>query len=213
MKKIYLVRHGESESNAGGVMRGAETPLSEKGHEQAKFIAERATKLPIEIIISSTMLRARQTAQYIVEATGKPIEFTDLIVERRSPSGFDGFLSTDPKVADMDKALERNLGVQNYQFSDEETFEEIRVRVKQALDFLANRPEKEILIVSHGMFLKMLTGTILFGDELTSRAAGLMVRATKTQNTGLTIFEYIPENEPSAQWRMLVWNDHAHLAD
>lgn len=214
MKKVYVVRHGQSEANAGGVIRAddAETPLTEQGHEQAKFIAKRASKLPIEVIISSTMLRARQTAEHIAETTNATIELSDLIVERRSPSGFEGLFSTDSKVVEAGKAIEENLGIPNYRYSDEETFEEIRDRAIKALNFLALRPEAEILVVSHGMFLKMLTGIVLFGNELSAPAAGNMVRATKTQNTGLTIFEY-DEARSLGSWRMLTWNDHAHLAD
>jgi probable phosphoglycerate mutase len=53
MKNIYFVRHGESEGNQARLYQSAETSLSEKGHLQAKLIAERFDNIEIEIIISS----------------------------------------------------------------------------------------------------------------------------------------------------------------
>src|SRR5438067_11064146 len=70
MKTVYLVRHGESETNAGNIMFGKSAKLTARGHEQAKFIAQRCARLPIEVIISSGFLRADETARYIVDAVG-----------------------------------------------------------------------------------------------------------------------------------------------
>jgi broad specificity phosphatase PhoE len=214
MKKVYLVRHGESEANVGNMYLGGETPLTAKGHEQAEFIAERASKLPIEIIIASTLLRAKQTAQHIVEKTGKPIEFSDLFVERRSPSEYIGRKYNDPATADVDKLLDANFGKPGWRYSDEENFDDMKVRAKKAMQLLESRPENEILVVTHGLFLRMLVGTLVFGDEFTGREGLRLFKAFKTKNTGLTVFELDLEDERfGGQWRMLTWNDHAHLAD
>src|ERR1043166_6897663 len=86
MKKVYLVRHGESETNAGNIMFGKSAKLTARGHEQAKFIERRCATLPIESNISSGFLRADETARYIVDAVGKPVEQSDLFGERRHPS-------------------------------------------------------------------------------------------------------------------------------
>jgi probable phosphoglycerate mutase len=213
MKKIYLVRHGESEENIGGVMQGGPTPLSPKGHEQAQFIAQRATKLPIEVIIPSTMLRARQTAEYIAKATGKPVEPSALFVEKRPPTAMLGSLASDPKMKELDDVLHTSFGEDNYQHSDEETTSEMNARAKQALDYLAGRTEQEILVVTHGLFLRSLVGAVLFGDKLSIRETAHLLNGLKTVNTGLTIFVHNPEDPHGAVWKMLTWNDHAHLAD
>ena len=51
MTTVYLVRHGESETNAGTIMFGKSAKLTARGHEQAKFIARRCARLPVEVII------------------------------------------------------------------------------------------------------------------------------------------------------------------
>lgn len=217
MKRIYLVRHGESEANVGNIYLGGETPLTEEGHRQADFIAERASKLPIEVVVASTLLRAKQTAQHIVDKIGKPLETSDLFVERRSPSEYVGRPYGDPKTADIDKILDANFGKPGWRHSDEENFDDMKVRAKKAVEFLEARPENEILVVTHGLFLRMLVGTILFNDEFTGREGFSLFKTFQTKNTGLTIFLYHPEaiseGVHKKVWRILTWNDHAHLAD
>lgn len=218
MKNVYLVRHGESEANIGNIYLGGETPLTEIGHGQAEFIAERASKLPIDVVIASTLVRARQTAQHIVDKTGKTLETSDLFVERRSPSEYVGRPYSDPKTAEIDKILDENFGKPDWKYSDEENFDDMKVRAKKAMDFLEARPEQEILVVTHGLFLRMLVGTIMFGDEFTGKEGYSLFKTLRTKNTGLTIFEHSPADRDAHDgrvkaWRMLTWNDHAHLAD
>lgn len=214
MKTVYLVRHGESEANVGNMYLGGETPLTAAGHNQAEFIAERASKLPIEVVIASTLLRAKQTAQHIVDKIGVPMETSDLFVERRSPSEYVGRPYSDPKTAEIDKVLDANFGKPGWRYSDEENFDDMKIRAQKAMALLEARPEKEILVVTHGLFLRMLVGTLVFGGEFTSREGLRLFKAFKTKNTGLTVFELDLEDERfGGQWRMLTWNDHAHLAD
>lgn len=213
MKRVYLVRHGESEANVGKIYLGGETPLTEAGHGQAEFIAERASKLPVEVIISSTLKRAHQTAQYISDKIGKPIETSDLFVERRSPSEYIGREYSDVKTWGTDEILNKNFGKPDWRYSDEENFDDMKVRAKAAIALLETRPENEILVVTHGLFLRMLVGTVLFGDEFSGREGKALFRGMKTKNTGLTIFEYNPDDGFFSGWRLFVWNDHAHLAD
>jgi bisphosphoglycerate-dependent phosphoglycerate mutase len=94
MKTVYLVRHGESETNAGNIMFGKSAKLTARGHEQAKFIARRCATLPIQVIISSGFLRADETARYIVDAVAKPLEQSDLLQSAGTPAS----IWADPKV-------------------------------------------------------------------------------------------------------------------
>lgn len=210
-KRIYLVRHGESESNAGGfLMPGDVTPLSETGIEQAKFIAQRVAKLPIEIIIASTMLRARQTAQYIVEATGKKLETSDLFIERLMPSMQLGKTINDPEVIEMEEHITAQLVNYEYKHSDEHNFSDLKERTRKGFKYLIARPESEILLVTHGFFLRILFGMAIFGEDFTGKEALKLAYGLGTTNTGLTIFEYDSDAKFN-HWRVRTWNDHAHL--
>jgi broad specificity phosphatase PhoE len=69
-KMIYVTRHGETTWNAKGLVSGrADVPLTEKGKEQAKLLAEKVAKLevPVTKIIHSPLQRAKETAQAVAE--------------------------------------------------------------------------------------------------------------------------------------------------
>ena len=74
MKKIFFVRHGESEGNVGIRYQGPDSRLSSLGAEQALVIAKRCAKLPAECLISSTLNRAQQTAEIISHEISKNID-------------------------------------------------------------------------------------------------------------------------------------------
>ncbi len=79
-KTVYFVRHGQSVDNTSPVFQSINSPLSEKGRSQAKGIAERLSTVQFETLIASPAQRAKETTQYIAEATGKEVVFSDLFV-------------------------------------------------------------------------------------------------------------------------------------
>ena len=63
MGRLIVVRHGETAYNAEGRYTGrTDIGLNEEGCMQAKILAEKLKTVPIDIIISSTLKRARETA-------------------------------------------------------------------------------------------------------------------------------------------------------
>ena len=71
MLQVYLVRHGETQWNAERRIQGqSDSPLTEKGVQQAWQVAERARTLGITHVISSDLGRTQQTARIIADACG-----------------------------------------------------------------------------------------------------------------------------------------------
>lgn len=72
---LLLVRHGQSEWNAAGLMQGqtSHPPLSELGRAQAAAAAQQLAALRPGALISSDLVRAVQTAEHCARATGLPI--------------------------------------------------------------------------------------------------------------------------------------------
>jgi probable phosphoglycerate mutase len=209
MKKIYFVRHGESEGNAGPLRQSATTPLTEKGREQAIFIAKRVKKLPAEIIIASPMKRAEETAKFIAEGTGLITEFSDLFVERRRPSISLGKPKDDSEMLALEKILRESHLIPGFRHSDEENFDDLKERAQKALAYLAARPEEHILVVTHGFFMRILVALITMGDTLTAVECEQFIRTFHMENTGLSVFGY--DEKEKSPWWLWVWNDHAHL--
>ena len=71
---IYFIRHGESEANMRHVFAGQKdnSPLTQKGEDQAKAEGQKIKELGITIdrVISSPLIRAKDTAQIVVDMIG-----------------------------------------------------------------------------------------------------------------------------------------------
>jgi broad specificity phosphatase PhoE len=210
MKKIYFVRHGESEGNAGPIRQTASTSLTEKGRSQAAYVAERCAKLPIEVVISSTMTRAKETAEIILTKVSKPIEYSDLFVERRRPSEVLGKPKDNPEAEQAETEIKKHFHEPGWRFSDEENFEDLKERASKALEYLSQRPEENILVVTHGYFMRIVMAYMLFGKTLTGEECVKCIRKFHMENTGITVLEHDKANEKTPWW-LWIWNDHAHL--
>jgi len=205
-KRIYFVRHGESEGNAGVMRQPLDSPLTKKGAEQAAFIAKRVARLPFDALISSTLKRAVETAHMIEEETGKTTEYSDLFVERRRPSITYGILKTDPIGLAADREVTENFDKPGYRHSDEENFDDLKARAAAALAYLLERPEQRLVVVTHGFFLRIVAAYAIFGSRLTGHECEQVIRTLRMENTGLTILDQTGQG-----WIMRTWNDHAHL--
>lgn len=70
MHRLLLVRHGESEWNAGGRVQGqGDPPLSAAGRDQARRAAEAVDGVDGPVV-ASDLRRARETAEILAEALG-----------------------------------------------------------------------------------------------------------------------------------------------
>lgn len=151
MKKLYFIRHGQSELNVSGHFAGiTDTPLTAHGRAQAKTAGQKAKTLQLDYIVSSPLSRALETAQIIAGEIGYPTEkvhVNKLFIERDF-----GELEGKPWSPDL------NLdGI-----SDIETHDTILERAALALQFLQELDGvHNILVVSHGSFGRALRSLIL----------------------------------------------------
>jgi probable phosphoglycerate mutase len=81
---LLLVRHGQTEWNARGLMQGqtAHVRLTDLGHAQAVAAAEELAALRPGALVSSDLLRARQTAEHCARVTGLPVAVTPALREQ-----------------------------------------------------------------------------------------------------------------------------------
>jgi probable phosphoglycerate mutase len=80
---LVLVRHGETDWNLSGRAQGhADIPLNATGRDQARAVARVLAGFGPVRLWSSDLVRARQTAEAIAEATGLPIECDPMLRER-----------------------------------------------------------------------------------------------------------------------------------
>lgn len=207
MKTVYLVRHGQTATNADNRYTGPEEPLSAVGTRQAESLAERFKGEKVDRIISSPYLRAKQTAGAIESALGLSSSYSDLFKEAEGPSELFGKLGTDPGAMQLKALLKDHWGDASWRHSDEENFFDLSLRVRQALSYLESQPEEHILVVTHANFLRMLLFVVLLGDLLTPEATVDMRKSSIVSNTGVTVLGL---NE-WGKWKLVRWNDTVHL--
>ncbi len=189
MKTVYFIRHAESEENTGLIQQGASTPLTKNGKLQAEFAAERCKVLGVDLIISSNMIRAVETANIITQKVFKPLEVSELFVERKRPTEVLGKSKDDPEAIRIGNITWDNFHVPDFRHSDEEN----------------------ILVVTHGFFMRVIMAYVLFRDNLTAYECQQCIRIFHIDNIGITTLCHDKSKDPS--WWLEVWNDHAHLGE
>ncbi len=218
-KLFYLIRHGESLLNAAHVRQGPEGALSPRGVEQADRTGKALSPIKFDAFLVSPYERTRETAQIIAKHvhTEKPIEYVDLLMERRNPSEIVNKHAEDPQVKYIIDLIDKSYHDDNYRYSDEENFTDLKERARRLLIYLAHRPENKILVVTHSIFLKMIASYILYRDDLTAKKYNLLSYTNTSSNASVTIIEYTSSIfgdgwlgrqilPPERRWRLLEWD-------
>ncbi|XGA80467.1 histidine phosphatase family protein [Halomonas sp. CH40] len=137
---IYLLRHGETDLNALGVLQGSiEEPLNAVGRKQAQDAAFELSGLGIGRIISSPQIRARQTADIVAEVLHLSIEENALLRERDW-----GIYEGKPRC----ERSEEGAGV--------EPLSSLNARAYQAFESIAGELSTSCLVVTHSGLIKAL---------------------------------------------------------
>ncbi len=162
MLQVYLVRHGETVWNAERRIQGqSDSPLTEKGEQQAWQVGERVKHLGITHIIASDLGRTRRTAEIIADACGCSVtldarlrELNMGVLEKRPLDG----LTTEEEQW---RAALVN-GTEGGRIPEGESMTEMATRMHAALNACLDLPAgSRPLLVSHGMALGSLVSTIL----------------------------------------------------
>ena len=190
---IFLIRHGETAGNAARVVQLPDIPLSPRGVAQAERLAQRLAGEGVARIVSSDLMRARQTAEALQRATGAPLDFERLLHER----DFGDIRGT--AYAD----LGFDMFAPDYAPPNGETWPVFHARVDRAwarLQALATVTDGNLAVVTHGLVCRSLAGRHL---EL---ADSVMV-PERWENTSVTVIAC------PAPWRVTLLNCIAHLGD
>jgi broad specificity phosphatase PhoE len=82
-KRVYLVRHGETDWNLESRMQGTnDIPLNHTGEAQASALAAALSGLEVEVIFSSPMKRAAKTAKILSRQWNVPVIFNANLREK-----------------------------------------------------------------------------------------------------------------------------------
>ena len=202
---IALVRHGESVGNVEGRIGGhGPTPLTERGQTQARITAAAlARAFRPTAIVSSDLVRARQTAMPLAELTGlSPV--LDPRWRERSLGVLDDVLYSDIETRYPEY---KQLRVRDPDACPPggETLDQLYGRVSAAVqDVIAQHPGGRVVVVTHGLAIFHATARIL---GLGSPGAGLKVFFV-VGNCSVSTFRH-----RAGHWYVEAINDRAHLRE
>ena len=139
--KIYLIRHGECPSNALKIYNYLDESLNEVGIKQANILKEQIKNIDYDVIISSPIKRALETAN-IINTQNKDILIDENLREREL-----GNLIGKP-LDSIDRSIYWNY-YNDVNFAGEERIPDLCKRINNFLDNLSLKPYKKVLIVAH----------------------------------------------------------------
>lgn len=207
-KTVYFVRHGQTPLNETRTYQFFDTPLSETGLKQADLVAKRFESIPVDVVITSQMTRALQTAEAIAKVTSRPLVESPLLQEMARPSVVRGRLHTDLDAIEVIKQTTSYFEDAERRHSDEENFFDIKTRAFNLLTYLKGREENTIAVVTHGTFLHMIVAVMMEGEKVSPQTFLNFQRFLFPSNTGIT--RCVLRN---GAWRLMTWSDDAHLGN
>ena len=198
--RLCIVRHGETAWNAEHRVQGQlDVPLNAIGLAQAQAASKVLGREAFDVIYSSDLSRARQTAQPAAERLGKPVLLDNGLRERhygiferltyaevkvKFPEDYARFASRDP----------------DYAFRSGESLRDFSARsIAVIAGIIEKNRNRNVLVFTHGGVL----------DHLYRHASGLSLSAERDfgiPNAGLNRIDVT-----AAGWRIRAWADIAHL--
>lgn len=168
MKKIYLIRHAQSESNAGQTVRpNHQINITDVGKTQAQELADwlsaNVTE-PVTEIFVSQYIRTQQTAQPYLQSTKR----TAIVIDELHEFNFLDFdtikdLSFDDIRVIADDFWQQHSAHRASEVTD--SFEHFVARVKKVRAYFDALPDGTYLVFTHGMLIGMLIWQMLLGDS------------------------------------------------
>jgi ribonuclease H / adenosylcobalamin/alpha-ribazole phosphatase len=151
-----LVRHGQTEMSVAGRFAGrGDIPLTSIGVQQAAAVAERLAGRGVDLVVSSPLSRAKDTAHAVCDAAGAPLAVDDDLAETDF-GAWEG-LTFAAVMAGWPAELAAWQGDAETAPPGGESFAAVAGRVNRVLDqLLADRQGQTIVVVSHVTPIKTL---------------------------------------------------------
>lgn len=194
MTKIYLIRHGQSEWNLLYKIQGQkDAPLTDLGKEQARKLGERLVGEKIDIIYSSDLSRALETARIISSIVNKPVvainEFREI-----NFGPWEGLTLKEIRNKFKEEYSIWMSSPEKFRLEGAETLEALKRRVMSYVNkIIKENKDKNIAIVSHNATLKVIILSLLniglsYYKNFSLNNVSLSIIECRDYNNVLTLF-------------------------
>ena len=153
---FFFARHGQTEWNAQNRFIGrADVPLNAKGIEQAKQLAKSVSELDIDLIYTSPLMRAKETAKCVSDHTRIPVQVHNGLAEV-DVGYLEGRTETALNFFEEWRGDKLDTSVERYQ--------EVSLRVLKALKDIREQARLPLVVAHSGIF-EVISGIANFTTE------------------------------------------------
>jgi alpha-ribazole phosphatase len=201
--KLILVRHGETLWAKENRYQGhKDVELSEEGRKQVKLLARRLAKEKITAIYSSDLQRASETAKAIAKLHHREVKETPLLREI-SFGDWEGLKFEEIEARDEELVKKWKNDLANFRPPQGESLPELKARAEKFLqEILKIHKEENIIVVSHGGFIRIILCSLLNLDF------SKFFWSIEQDLGAISIIKFFEENKPVIS----LLNDTCHLA-
>ena len=200
-KKIYIIRHGETDLNKAGVVqgRGINADLNATGIAQGNAFYEMYQHIPFDKLYTSTLKRTHQTVKKFIDSN-LPWEQLSGLDEMAWGKQEGKEISTEVREEFKNLIEAWNSGNYDEKPENGESPNEVYARQAEAMKYIVSKTdEKTVLICMHGRAMRLLL------CQLTGRELKEMDYFPH-QNTSLYILNY-----EDGRFEIETFNSLAHL--
>lgn len=197
LSRLVLWRHGETDYNATGRMQGhLDAELTPTGWNQARFAVPALVRFDPEIVVTSDLRRAMDTATVFTDASGVPLRVDKRL--RETNLGKWQSLTTEQAERGWPGAIAIWRADATWAPPDGESRVDVANRAAEVVDELDVEFDHTVLLCVHGGVIAALTGHLLnMPVTLWPRLAGIA-------NCHWTVLARRPNGDGS--WRLAAYN-------
>lgn len=157
MTEIILCRHGQTDWNTQGRYQGrTDVPLNEYGRHQARELAATLADVTIHVVYSSTLERAYDTALEIARPRDLEVR-RDARLDEIDQGQWEGLRHDEIMLHHPEKLAAWQDHPIDLRLPEGETLEEVRLRVRDALDdMMLLHQGKTICVVAHSVSMAVV---------------------------------------------------------
>lgn len=157
MKRLVVIRHGETDWNVERRLQGAaDIHLNQRGRAQARAAAATlARELVSPLIVSSPLVRAVDTANALASAAGAEVEVDERLAER-TYGVWEGLTSAERRASHPEASATWESGHEPAELEGYERHATVAARMRGALDSWSDSAAEDLVFVTHGSSGRML---------------------------------------------------------
>jgi broad specificity phosphatase PhoE len=200
-KKIYLVRHGQTDFNLKGVVQGSgiDAPINENGRKQAAAFFDAYRGVSFDQAYYTGLQRTKQSIQSFLDLGIPSISTTDL--NEISWGDYEGLPMSHEENKYYQHMLEQwQQGNLDYSIAGGESPNIVAKRMQRGIDSILGGPGDTVLVCMHGRAMRIFLSLIMKQD---------LCHMDMFEHKNLCL--YLLEQKEDDTFELLKRNDITHL--